>query len=73
MHKMSTLVPSLQRNVVRYILIESTGISSECEVKQNAVFVVFTLAYTSSCLYIKVQTYMYEPYVPFMRQGLKIN
>ena len=54
---MSTLVPSLQRNVVRYILIESTGISSECEVKQNAVFVVFTLAYTSSCLYIKVQTY----------------
>ena len=29
MHKMSTLVPSLQENVARYILIESTGISSE--------------------------------------------
>ena len=29
MHKMSTLVPSQKENVVRYILIESTGISSE--------------------------------------------
>ena len=29
MYKMSTLVPSLQENVVRDILIDSTGISSE--------------------------------------------